>query len=313
MLGWEATKRCIFDCVHCGVTKHQLKNELTTAQIKSLINQAADFGISIFAITGGEPLIRKDLVEIIAYASKKGLKVTLATNGLLLDKSLVDRLIKAGVVTFMLSLDGPKEIHNKIRRNSKSFDHVFNAIKLIRGKSAVVISTTLMALNQYSLPDLHNLLVNEKIDLWRLNPLLPIGNALDNKVSLTRPLNEILGEIHALRKRKQVKIMLCESLPYTPGYTVRDLPVYCPVGFTVMTIGVDGTIRGCPEQGDSEDWVEGNGLTEPLQIIWQKKFSRYRNYEWKSDPSCAKCNATKLCMGGCWILRNYKKQCIKIK
>ncbi|MEF3695354.1 MAG: radical SAM protein, partial [Candidatus Cloacimonadota bacterium] len=70
---WDCTRRCNLNCLHCGASKEHYDTELSTAQVKALIDQLAKLKVRTFAVTGGEPLLRQDLVELLSYASVLGI------------------------------------------------------------------------------------------------------------------------------------------------------------------------------------------------------------------------------------------------
>src|SRR5512135_685236 len=77
---WDSTRRCNLACRHCGAVKETYSTELSTDQIKSYIDQLAAMRVAMFAVTGGEPLLRRDLAEVLSHASRRGLKTGIATN-----------------------------------------------------------------------------------------------------------------------------------------------------------------------------------------------------------------------------------------
>ncbi|MGD0577025.1 MAG: radical SAM protein, partial [Candidatus Staskawiczbacteria bacterium] len=119
-VGWDCTRSCNLNCEHCGAKKETYQTELTTDQVKKIIDRISSSGCEYFETTGGEPLLRKDLSEIFEYAKNRGLKTSLATNGFLINESNAPKLSKI-FDSVQISLDGPEKIHNKIRGNEFAF------------------------------------------------------------------------------------------------------------------------------------------------------------------------------------------------
>src|SRR5258708_33555219 len=88
LISWELTTGCNLRCVHCRASATELSSpdDLSTIEAKGLIDQFAQFAPFILVMTGGEPLFRKDIFELATYATSKGIKVALATNGTLVDE-----------------------------------------------------------------------------------------------------------------------------------------------------------------------------------------------------------------------------------
>ena len=139
------TYRCQLNCVHCGVNGYfdQNKAELTTGEIKKIILQAQRLGVYIVVFFGGEPLLRKDIMELIEFCTKKGIIAAISTNGLLLTSDLVRMLKQKGLSFINLSLDSfDANIHDRLRRTTGCYQKVIDAIRVcVLQKINVFIST----------------------------------------------------------------------------------------------------------------------------------------------------------------------------
>jgi MoaA/NifB/PqqE/SkfB family radical SAM enzyme len=110
------TGRCPCNCYFCCAKGIQIEPELSLKEIKRIIDQAIDMGSHLLTFDGGEPLLRKDLFEIISYASRKPVITVLFTNGLYLEKEVAFKLKEAGLYTLQISIDSPyEEEHDQIR------------------------------------------------------------------------------------------------------------------------------------------------------------------------------------------------------
>jgi len=105
--------------------------------------------------------------------------------------------------------------------------------------------------------------------------------------------------------KKGLKIELGENLGFLGEYDkkVRREVFFCPVGFLTCCVGVNGEIRGCPEQPDNSYFREGNILKKDFRKIWQEGFKKYRDKKFLQDRSCKKCKFQNNCGGGCWVMR----------
>ena len=115
ILPWRCTQSCTSNCLHCGFASTPFAaDRLGTKETMGIIDEIYDFGATFLGIGGGEPLLRKDLPELIAYAKKVGLNVSLITNGYFVDDETLDSLVRHGV-RISVSIDGRKEINDLIR------------------------------------------------------------------------------------------------------------------------------------------------------------------------------------------------------
>ena len=112
---WRCTFACESNCVHCiSAGKPTVANELDTAEAKKIVDQVDDFGASFFGITGGQPFLRKDLFEVLEYATKKGLSTSIITDGRLLDEEVFQKIVE-NQIKISVSIDGGKRTNDAIR------------------------------------------------------------------------------------------------------------------------------------------------------------------------------------------------------
>lgn len=311
---WDSTRKCNLNCIHCGA-KNRYEKELNTNEIKDIIDQLVNSGVKILLITGGEPLVRNDFFDVLKYASKKGLHCGFATNGYLINKNNVNIISKTKTSTVQISIDGAEQIHNKIRRDNRSFKKAINAIKLLKKYTncSVGVSTVVTPKNIECLNELKRIFLSLNIDFWNIGTVMPIGNAKDNaELFLSNEQVRRLMKFISSSKH-EINVDFAENFPFLGKYDkqVRKKPKICPVGFLSCCIGVDGHIRGCPDQPDTEYFREGNVLKERFGTIWTKSFKKYRDREiFKIDKKCSSCKEKYNCYGGCWVMRERALHCI---
>lgn len=311
---WDSTKRCNLDCIHCGSHANK-QGELSTKEVKNILDQLSSFGVRYFQITGGEPLLREDLVEVLLYADGKGLSTSFASNGYYIDEDIVRSVSKANVSLIQTSIDGTKDIHNSIRKSPESFDRAINAIRLLKSHSSskICVATTAMPQNIDSLVHLKEELITLGIDFWNVGTVMPVGKAKSNhSLFLSKEQFGCLMRF-IIASKKTINIEVGENFPYLGKWErlIRRTPKICPVGIFSCCIGVDGHVRGCPDQPETDYYREGNIQTETFQEIWEKAFKRYRNRDILiADKKCSECNYKSSCFGGCWVMRENNLQCI---
>ncbi|HEX8914064.1 MAG TPA: radical SAM protein [Humisphaera sp.] len=151
---WALTKACNLKCVHCyaSATAGPAAGELTHAEGVALLDDLKGFGVPAVLFSGGEPLVRPDAIDLIAYARSIGLSATLSTNGLLIDDATADKLAEIGLTYAGISLDGSQARHDKLRGQQGAFDGSVAAIRRCRARGIKVgVRFTVHALNQEDL------------------------------------------------------------------------------------------------------------------------------------------------------------------
>ncbi|NUE03978.1 TIGR04347 family pseudo-SAM/SPASM protein [Halorubraceae archaeon YAN] len=154
---WNTTKRCNLYCSHCYATADTdgLPNELSTTEGKQLIDQLAEFGVPVLLFSGGEPLIREDLVELVSYAADSGIRPVLSTNGTLLTESKATALREAGLAYAGISVDGLSERNDEFRGKDGAFEA---AVRGIEACLASGLKTGLRyTITKHNAPDLINI------------------------------------------------------------------------------------------------------------------------------------------------------------
>ena len=128
---WNVTRRCNLRCVHCYSQSEDrgYSGELSLDEGKSLIDDLAGFGSPVILFSGGEPLIRPDILDLIRYATQQGRRAVLSTNGTLIAPALAEKLKDIGLSYVGISLDGLQETHDAFRGFSGTFARVMAAIK----------------------------------------------------------------------------------------------------------------------------------------------------------------------------------------
>jgi 12,18-didecarboxysiroheme deacetylase len=128
---WNATRRCNLRCVHCyaHAKEEAGTDELTTTEGKALLDDLAGFGVPVVLFSGGEPLARKDLPELAAYAVTKGMRAVISTNGTLISPPVARTLKEIGLSYVGISLDGMREVNDRFRAVPGAFNAALDGIR----------------------------------------------------------------------------------------------------------------------------------------------------------------------------------------
>src|SRR5215212_3962311 len=131
---WNSTKTCNLECIHCyaSAKKAKFPGELTTDEARAMIDDLASFNVPALLISGGEPLVRPDILDLADYATSLGVRVTFSTNGTLITKEKAARLKKIGVTYCGISVDGAEERHDKMRGKVGAFREAIRGVRNCR-------------------------------------------------------------------------------------------------------------------------------------------------------------------------------------
>jgi len=179
---WETTRACALACRHCRAEARPKRDrlELSTAEAFSLIDQVAAFGKPLFILTGGDPMMRDDLYEIVEYGCAHGLPVSISPSatGRLTDEA-IRRLALAGVRRIALSLDAPEAAeHDAFRGVRGSYARTLRAVAAARENGiGVQMNTTLSRVNVHRIEAFADLLAGLDVAMWSVFFVLPIGRA----------------------------------------------------------------------------------------------------------------------------------------
>jgi radical SAM protein with 4Fe4S-binding SPASM domain len=182
VVSWNLTRKCNLKCPHCYInaTTQELKNELTTEESKNLIDQICEVSRPLLILSGGEPLLRPDVYELVRYGASKGLKMGLGSNGSLIDATAAKRLKDAGIETVSISLDSHiPEQHDEFRGVKGSWDKAVGAIKALQENGVLVqVNTTLTQQNYDQIDDIMSLAENIGVENFHLFFLVPTGRGV---------------------------------------------------------------------------------------------------------------------------------------
>ena len=163
---WNVGQRCNLKCVHCYSQSKDIEypNELNTKDAKAMLDGLAEYGAPVILFSGGEPLMRKDLMELITYARDKGLRAVISTNGTLITEEKAEELKKFGLSYVGISLDGLRETNDKFRGIEGAFDDALQGIRNCQKVGIKVgLRFTINKRNAKDIPGIFKLIEEENI------------------------------------------------------------------------------------------------------------------------------------------------------
>lgn len=311
-LFWECTLRCNLNCRHCG---SDCKNVATQPDMPIddflgvLDNIAAhtDPHKVFVIITGGEPLMRKDLEQCGRAIYDKGFPWGMVTNGLAMTPMRFRRLIDSGMHSATVSLDGLETDHTFMRCNPHSFEKAVEAIKLMAAEPDFLfdIVTCVNRRNIDNLDQIKELLISIGCKAWRLFTVFPAGRAAtDEQLQLSKEqMHQLMQYIATTRKEGRISIQYgCEGFLGAYEGEVRDRFFACQAGVTVGSVLADGAISACASI--RANYHQGNIYKDDFWQVWSNRFEMFRNRDWMKKGQCGKCKFFRYCKGNGMHLRD---------
>jgi len=216
---WEVTQACDLACVHCRASAQPERHpeELTTAEGKHLIDQIGSWKVPVFVLTGGDPIKRPDLFELISYARSIGVRVSLTPSATpLLTREVVTRLKEAGLARLAVSMDGASaETHDAFRGLSGSFARTLDAVRWANEVGLPVqINTTFSRRNIGEIDEIVSLMEKLRITLWSVFFLVPTGRGKLNDLLSADEFEGVFERLHQLSKIARFDIKTTEAQHY---------------------------------------------------------------------------------------------------
>lgn len=330
LLFWESTIRCNLTCAHCRriESDEQAHRDLTTAQAKDLIEQLAELGrgqpmMPVLVFSGGEPLCRCDLFELVEQARTLGITAALATNGTLIDATVAEQIRESGIARVSVSLDGATaEVHNKLRKLEGSFERAIEGIGCLRVKNVPFqINITLTKHNAGQLEDVYELAKSLGAVAVHIFMLVPVGcgqTLAETDMLSPEQYEQKLIDICKLDGRDEIQMKVTCGPHYervirqqglhksrmgavpgrgnvlgTSAHSVTSKG--CLAGLGVLFVGHQGDVFPCGYLPIKC----GNVLVEKLSDIWygSEELARMRDSS-KLEGKCGICGYKEVC-GGC--------------
>ncbi len=321
---WNMTRRCNLKCVHCYARAVDVygKDEIDTASAKRMIDDLAAYGVPVMLFSGGEPLVREDLVELAAYAVEKGMRAVISTNGTLITPQQAAELKKVGLSYVGISLDGLEEAHDRFRGKKGSFAKALEGVENCQAEGLKVgLRFTINKRNAGEIPGIFNILRDMEIPRACFYHLVYSGRGseliredLDHQA--TRDVVDLI--IDETRKcfdaGKPKEILTVDNHadgPYLWMRLARENPERAEKVFELLQFNEgnnSGRGIGCISWDGKvhadQFWREhvfGNVLERPFSQIWDdpdiELLAMLKNKKAHVGGRCAKCRYLPICGG----------------
>jgi AdoMet-dependent heme synthase len=304
MVAWELTRNCNLNCVHCraAATLGPHSDELTTQECKQVLDDMAAFSAPTIILTGGEPLMRDDVFEIIDYGTEKGLRLVIAINGTLLTMEKAARLKRGGIKRVSMSLDGKgAAAHDAFRGVAGSFESVLRAAVILKEVGMPFqINTTVTRLNVKDLEAIYDTVKAIGAVAWHIFLLVPVGRGegLKGEELSAEEYEDKLEWLYGVEKKNEIEMKVtCAPHYYRIVKEKGDTPksAGCLAGKSFMFISHKGIAQPCGYL----EIPSGDVRKEGVRKVWEESpvFNELRDLS-SYRGKCGGCRYIKIC-GGC--------------
>lgn len=270
----EVVAACNLTCTHCFAGSLPRREEpLTLAELDALFGQMAALGTFRLGLTGGEPLLRKDLFQIIDLATGHGLCPCVTTNGLLITEEIAREFGRRELVWLNVSLEGASAGTNDLIRGTGTFNRVLEGIRILREHSRFTLAFTVLSSNLHEIRACAELAEELGAGTAVFRPLYPVGVARDHLELMPsyEEYNAALNELTGLQSDHDFGIRHID--PFSPGSRKEAQSVIyqnqgCGAGNLVCSISVSGDVSPCSFLG--RDSYTANVRRQSLKQIWNE-------------------------------------------
>ncbi|SJZ66415.1 putative heme d1 biosynthesis radical SAM protein NirJ2 [Selenihalanaerobacter shriftii] len=305
IISWNTTKECNLYCKHCyreSGPEAKQNDELTTEEGKKMLDEIAKAGFKIMIFSGGEPLLRDDIYELVEHAASLGMRPVFGSNGMYITKEVAKKLKNAGTAGMGISLDSvdPK-IHDEFRQFEGAWEKAVEGIKnCIEVGISVQINTTITDVNYDEFEEITDFVIDLGVKAHHPFFLVPTGRGKEIERDSVRAkrYHNMIDRI--LEKQQEVDIELKPTCApqFMPAAKEKDMDMRftrgCLAGTDYCCILPNGEVHICPYLP-----VEvGNVKDTPFDEIWEDAeiFNELRTMDYSG--SCGSCGHTDIC-GGC--------------
>lgn len=300
----ELTYACPLQCPYCSnpMDFADIKSELTTEEWKSVFRQAREMGATQLGLSGGEPMTRPDLVELIRYARELGFYTNLITSGVGLNDGKVQEFKDAGLDHIQVSFQASSEDLNNLIAGTDAFQHKIEMAKAVKAAGyPMVLCFVTHRHNIDQLDEILDLAISLNADYVELATTQYYGWAMHNRDQLL-PTKEQLVRAEAIAHRYQAEQKGKMKIYYVVPDYYEERPKACMNGWgnVFLTVAPDGVALPCHSARELPGMDLPNVKDMTIKEIWEgsNDFNRFRGFGWMQEP-CRSCDEKEQDFGGC--------------
>jgi pyrroloquinoline quinone biosynthesis protein E len=300
----ELTHRCPLHCVYCSNPLELTKRstELSTETWSHVFREAAALGVLQADFTGGEPLARPDIIDLVRAARQAGLYVSLITSGLPLDEAKLAALVAAGLDHFQLSFQGAREETAQEISGTQTHKQKLRVLEwLKKHRIGVTLNFVIHRQNIHELEEMLAIVEEHKPGTVEFASVQYYGYALANRASLLPTREQLDFCVSTLKKAEEKLNGKTRIVFVVPDYYAK-YPKPCVGGWgrKLMLISPDGTALPCHAAAILPGIQFENVTNKSLREIWEASpsFNKFRGEDWMQEP-CKTCDRREIDFGGC--------------
>ncbi len=309
IVAWNLTRRCNLECAHCYIAAgphESATSELATSECLRIVDELLAVNPApMLILSGGEPLLRDDLAEIAAYASRRGATVVVGTNGTLLTDERIAALQQAGVRGVAVSIDSLRPAyHDRFRHGAGSLDDTVAALGRLREhRLDFIVQTTVTKGNRAELERLVAWSADEGAVAFNCYFLVATGRGAGLSDLAPAEYEVVLADLARWQKDYRGRLLVrAKCAPHfmrhvhalDPDSPILNYQTRCPCGTQYCRITPDGKLTPCPYLPE----VAGDLRTQSFADIWRSAPLFRQLREGTLGGKCGRCEYQKLC-GGC--------------
>jgi radical SAM protein with 4Fe4S-binding SPASM domain len=325
-IAWEVTRRCNLNCIHCrsASTMESEEGDFPLETAKEFLDDVSSLSKPTVVITGGEPLLRGDVWDIVAHGTEKGLRMCMATNGTLVDDAVCREMKRTGIKMVSLSLDGSTpEIHDDFRKQPGAYEGVIKAVELLKKHGIpFLINSSFTKRNAYDIPNVYAKARELGARAWYMFIVLPVGRGEEANAELLNAEESEKWLNWHYQLEKELILKGDTSILVRPTCAPHYYRIFnqnakrdglnlkrrnlsfgtggskgCVAGQFIAYVDCHGWLKPCSYFPTSDT----NILETPFHIAWfESEIMRNLRKPEKFKGRCGKCEYLKVC-GGCRV------------
>lgn len=308
----ELTKKCNFNCIHCYLEKKNIKKELSFNEIKRVLKEASEMGVSFLGITGGEPFLRKDIIPILEYAAEQKFIMYIKTNGSLITEKEVEKLKDLPIMGIDISIYGSnREEYKRVTGSAIGFDKTMKSLSILEKTSIpITLGNVLLKENFKSANKIRKIANRMGFNYGNNKNIIPIEGknfeSLNHVCSIDEYLKCNAFKVDSDTAKEFLKLKA----------DIKEESSLCGAGHFSIVINSFGDIYPCVEWRESCGNIRKKSIKEILNS--SKKLKWIKSLKFKDFKNCHNCELNTVC-GLCtyralncedWVkeqARNFKK------
>ena len=304
IISWNSTFKCDLKCAHCYMDAQERESakELSTEEGKMLIDQIAEVSKPVLVLSGGEPLMRKDIFELARYGTEKGLKMAMGTNGVGITDEVAKKILASGIKKMAISMDSSTpEIHDEFRGVPGSWQKAIDGIKAsIRNGLGVQFNTTVTVQNFDDIDNILDMAEGLGVKDLHLFFLVPTGRGTEVEDITPEMYEKMIRQVLAKSQETELDVKPTCAPQYMRiaeqmGIDMSRWSRGCIAGLSYVRIYPEGEVTPCPYLPIKL----GNILETPFKDIWENNevLQKMRDFD-NLTGRCGACEYKAKC-GGC--------------